>query len=181
MEKIEVVLVLLDGGKLEDALKKLNLDNVNLAMMVTDADNDIDDAADDAELETDAGVVEDEIPQMTFSTVHKIEKKYKDFIWLLSGGNDPDALAKTKNFLMTLGVPEDNIINFEAPKQISSTWLANLRHVEEHGADFFATGNEYMQGDFGVGRRESRRRQPGFAAKLFDCAARLRTRQARHD
>ena len=106
MEKIDVVLVLLNSGKLKDALKKLNLDNINLAMIVADdardADNDIDDA--DVGNESDAedkafSVNENEIPQMTFSTVYKIEKKYKDFIWLLSGG-DRDALAKTKNFFV---------------------------------------------------------------------------------
>ena len=147
MEKIDVVLVLLNGETLKDALKNLNLDNINLAMIVADAARDADNAADDSEVETDdnvSPVVENEIPQMTFSTVHKIDKKYKDFLWLLSGG-DRDALAKTKNFLVTLGVSEENIISLEAPAQINATWLANLRHVEEHGADFFATGNEYMQ------------------------------------
>ena len=145
MEKIDVVLVLLNSGTLKDALKKLNSDKVNLNMIVTD---NVDDS-DDSEVETDdkvSAVGENEIPQMTFSAVYKIENKYKDFIWLLSGvRNNLDALAKAKNFLMTLGVPEDNIFNLEICEQISETWLGNLRHVEEHGADFFATGNEYMR------------------------------------
>ena len=149
MGKIDAVLVLLNGVTLKDTLEKLYLDNINLAMIVADADDDTDDSvADDVELENDDKILpvdEDEIPKMTFSTVYKIEKQYKDFTWILSGGNDLDALAKAKNFFMTLGVPDDNIINLEAFAQISETWLANLRHVEEHGADFFATGNEYMR------------------------------------
>ncbi|MBO4780372.1 MAG: hypothetical protein J5497_07030, partial [Selenomonadaceae bacterium] len=43
------------------------------------------------------------------------------------------------------GVPEKNILNFDLNPQISGTWLANLRHIEKYGADYFVTGNEYMQ------------------------------------
>ena len=46
---------------------------------------------------------------------------------------------------MTFGVLEENIINAGVAAQINATWLANLRHVEEHGADFFVTGNEYTR------------------------------------
>lgn len=46
---------------------------------------------------------------------------------------------------MNAGVPEDNIVNFEIPVHISTEWLANLRYVEENGADFFATGISYTE------------------------------------
>ncbi len=136
MENVDAILVLFNGGTLEDALKNLNLDNVNLVTIVADGDPE----------KKTLQVGETEIPRVDFSDIYKLAGKYKNDVWLLSGGNDRDALAKMKNFLVTLGVSEENIISLEAPAQISTTWLANLRHIEEHGADFFATGNEYMQG-----------------------------------
>ena len=136
MAKVNAILVLFNGGTLEAALKNLNLDNVNIVTIVADGDPE----------EKTLQVGEIEIPRVDFPNIYSFAGKYKNFIWLLSGGNDRDALAKMKNFLVTLGFPEENIVNLEAPAQISTTWLANLRHIEEHGADFFATGNEYMQG-----------------------------------
>ena len=136
MEKINVVLVLLNSVTLEETLKKLNLDNINLTMILNEGDPE----------ENFITVGEDEIPRMAFFAAYKIENTYKDFIWVVSGGsNDVEFLAKTNSFLEAINVPEGNIVNLEVFAQISETWLANLRYIEEHGAEFFATGNEYMR------------------------------------
>ena len=133
MEKINAVLVLLNSSKLQETLKNLNLDNVNLAAA----------ALDDVE-EKFFQVGEKQVPIVNFSAVHKLAKKYKDYFWLI-GGSEGVAAGKLKKFLMTFGVLEDNIIDAEVAAQISATWLANLRHIEEHGADFFVTGNEHIR------------------------------------
>ena len=134
MEKINAVLVLLKRGALDETLKKLNLDKINLVTIIADGDERIFRCGDK------------EIPRTAFSTFPKTAKKFKDFVWLIGGYvNGVDDLDRMKNFLMTVGVPEDNIVNLEVTVQMSGTWLANLRYVEEHGADFFATGNEFMR------------------------------------
>ena len=134
MEKINAVLVMLNRDALKKTLQKLNLDNINLATIIADTG------------EKFFSVGEDRIPMVNFSSVHKIVKTYKEYLWLVSGSASEEVAAdKMKNFLMTFGVLEENIVRLEAPSQMSTVWLANLRHVEEHGADFFATGNEYMQ------------------------------------
>ena len=135
MEKINVVLVLLNLETLEETLEKINLDNVNIAMIVATGDS----------AEKIVQIGEEDIPKTTFSAAYTIEKKYKNFLWLISGGNEDFKLDKIKSFLMSIDVPEKNIVNLDISSQISATWLANLRHIEEHGADFFATGNEYMR------------------------------------
>ena len=130
---MNAVLVLLNSGKLEETLKNFNLDNINLLAV----------AADDT-AETFFRVNEKQIPTVNFSAVHKLAKKYKDNFWLI-GGAEGVAADRMKKFLMSFDVSADKIINAEFFGQISETWLANLNYIEEHGADFFATGNEYMR------------------------------------
>ena len=140
MEKINAVLVLLGNGKLESTLEKLNLNNVNLIAV----------AADDM-TEKYFRVDNKKIPTINFSALHQLPKKYKNYIWLIAGSECEGVDAfKMKKFLMTLEVSEDNIVNLSVPTEESLTWLANLRYVEEYGADFFATGNELMQRDLNL-------------------------------
>ena len=94
MGKINAVLVLLNSGKLQETLKNLNFDNVNLAVI----------AMDDAE-EKFFQVGKNQIPIVNFSAVHKLAKKYKDYSWLI-GGSGGVAADKLKKFLMTFDVPE---------------------------------------------------------------------------
>ena len=138
MEKINIVLVLLNSEKLEATLKNINLDNVNLVAI----------ALDNAE-EKFFKVGEKKVPIVNFSAVHDLAKKYKEYFWLI-GGSDGVAAYKLKNFLMTFGISKDNIINAQVPAQISETLLANLRHIKEYGADFFATGNGCMQSNLNL-------------------------------
>jgi hypothetical protein len=136
VDKINAVLVLLNREALDRTLKKLNLDNVDIVTIVADGDPD----------EKVFTVDDKKILRTPFSAVPDVAEKYRDFIWLVGGYlNGSDDLIKTKKFLMIFGVPEDNIVNLEVISQISGKWFANLRYIEKHGADFFATGNEYMR------------------------------------
>ena len=131
MEKKDVVLVVLNEEFLERTIKNLNFDKVNLVMIIKD----------NAE-EKVFKVGDAEIPVNFFSRIYLYARDYKDIIWLISGySNDITDLDAVKNFLTAYGVPEENIFNFEFDSQVSATWFANLRHIEAHGADFFATGN----------------------------------------
>ncbi|MBO4779493.1 MAG: hypothetical protein J5497_02530, partial [Selenomonadaceae bacterium] len=135
MEKKEVILVVLNRDALEDSVKKLNLNNANLKMIFTDG----------YERKT-FNVGGNEIPVTAFAMIHEYLWKYRYLIWLISGGTNTDNIRKMKKFLMTYGrISEKNIINFNVAPQISGTWLANLRHIEKYGADYFVTGNEYTQ------------------------------------
>ena len=134
MEKIDVVMIVLNKNFLKTAIRNLNFDKVNLAAIIMDSD------------EKTFPVGKEQIPVRSFSNVPNLVKKYSDFTWLIVGyEKGMGEVLKMKNFLMTFDLPEKKIVNFELSEQINSTWLANLRHIEENGADFFATGTEYTQ------------------------------------
>ena len=135
MEKINVVLVFLNPESLENTVNKLNFDNVNLTAIIVDGSE-----------EKIFLSGKEKIPIFSFVQIQLRTKKYKDHIWLIVDALKESAvLRKMKKFLIASDVPEENIVNFETPSQLSETWLANLRHIEEHGADFFVTGNEYIR------------------------------------
>ena len=134
MKKIDILLVVLNREYLESAIRNLDFDKVNLATIVMDCD------------EKTFPVDGKQIPMNSFSNAPKLVKNYKEFTWLIVGyEKDLSEVLNMKKILMTLEVSEDKIINFEMTEQINPTWLANLRYVEEHGADFFMTGNEYTR------------------------------------
>ena len=136
MEKVNVVLVVLKREALENVIANLNFDNANLVAIITDP----------LPKEKNFQVGEQQIPLASFAQIQQRIKKHKDSLWLIGSYlTDLDDLCKLKKFLTTNGLPEDKIVNFEVSSQVSPTWLANLRHVEKNGADFFATGNEYMR------------------------------------
>ncbi|MBR4152854.1 MAG: CDP-glycerol glycerophosphotransferase family protein [Selenomonadaceae bacterium] len=133
MEKINVMPVVLDKKFLKNTINSLDIDNVNFETILVDSD------------EKSFKFADKKIPLSSFATVHELASKCKDFIWLISGcDNDSDAV-KMKKFLMTLDISEDNIVNFGVSSWVSPIWVANLRYIEKRGADFFATGNEYMR------------------------------------
>ena len=134
MEKLDIVLVVLNRKFLEHSIQNLNFDKANLATIIMDGDA------------KNFKVGGEQIPISSFSDAPKLAKKYKDFTWLIAGYEyGLDDVFTTKKMLLSLGVSESNIVNFELSEQINQTWLANLRHIEEHGADFFVTGNEYTR------------------------------------
>ena len=130
-----MVLVVLNEEFLERAIQNLNFDKVNLVMIIKDnADEKV------------FKVGDEEIPVDSFSRVVGYTKGNKNCIWLLCGYvNGIDDLKVVRDFLTINGVSKEKIFNFEIASQISETWFANLHYIEEHGADFFATGNADMQ------------------------------------
>ena len=132
MDRKNVVLVMLSRETLSAALEKLS--NVNVVAIMADGD------------EKFFAVGNKKVPRIAFATLPDAAIKYRDFLWLIGGCvKGREDIPKAKKFLMLFDVPEENIVNFEVAAQISETWLANLNYIEEHGADFFATGNEYMR------------------------------------
>ena len=86
------------------------------------------------------------LPLVPFSAIPAIVNKSKNFVWLICGWvNYSSDIYRTKKFLISCGVPEYNIVNFEVINYISPEWIGNLRHVEKYGADFFATGISYIR------------------------------------
>lgn len=131
MEKINVVLVVLNPKVLENTLANLNFDNVNLVAIVIENGN-----GKFIELGANKVLV------ISFNAIQMLLAQGENFLWLLSGiVNGVGDTLKMKNFLTDCGVPENNIINFELISHLSTDWIKNLRCVENHGADFFATGN----------------------------------------
>ena len=135
MEKFNVVLVVLNESSFEAAVRSLNLNNANIVAVLLESGG-----------EKILTLDEKKIPVLSFESVQKFLNRGKNFLWLISGFvNSVGDLWRMKKFLLKNGVPEENIVNFEILPHISSAWIANLRYVEEHGADFFATGISLME------------------------------------
>ena len=133
MEKIKVVLVILNANKLQETLTSLNFGRANLVAVVVETGNGI-----------LLQVNDSQVPMIPFAAIGQLLTAGKNFVWLLSGYvSDAGDLWKFKKFLVASGVPEDNIVNFE--RWLTAEWFANLRYVEKHGADFFATGISYAE------------------------------------
>ncbi len=167
MNKFDTVLVMPDQTFLENAVSNLNLDNVNLVAVMTET-------ADDAEPLT---INQQIVLHVDFSAVKELLNQESDTLWLICGClNGIEDIRRAKERLTADGVPEDKIINFELAAQINFAWLANLRHVEKNGADFFVTGAslselgldfKYMPGGTGVNLADCRQdlRQSYLTAK----------------
>ncbi len=134
MEKIDVMLVATDEKSLENVAKNLNLDAINLVGAVTDIPK-----------KQVFAIGKEKIPAYPFLSIARASMRRKNFFWLICGTLDTGELLKLKKFLAAAGVAEEKIINVEIFSQFSRTWLANVRHVEKFGADFFATGDEHMR------------------------------------
>ncbi len=134
MEKANVVMIVLNREFLYNAIQNLDLDKANLKTLIMDGDWKF------------LQVGETKFPVTSFANAPKIIKTYKNYVWLIVGHEKGIGdVLKMKKFLMSFDVKEDNIVNFEMDGQISSTWLANLLYIVKRGADFFATGNEYIR------------------------------------
>ena len=133
MKKLDVVLVMLNENALESTLRALNFETTNLvAVVIENGDGRV------------LTLNDKEVSTVSFASMQKFLNRGKDFLWLLSGVlNRYGDLWPMKKFLINSGVPEDNIVNFHM--QISYEYFANLHYIEEHGADFFATGISYTE------------------------------------
>ena len=131
MEKINAVLVILNENSLANAMNSLNFANVNLvAAVMENGDGKF------------MAFGDKKIPLVSFASIQNLLGANQNFAWLISGQvSGGDDAYNIKKFLMENGVPEDNIVNFDL--NISPEWIANLRHIEQHGADFFITGTSY--------------------------------------
>ena len=135
MEKINVVLVVLNNKNLGQAVRTLNLEKAKLVAVVVENIQG-----------KSLKVGDKQIPIVPFPAIQRLLDAGKNFLWLINGFvNGIGDIWATKKFLMNNGIPEDNIVNFEIVPHISSAWLGNLRYIEENGADFFATGISYTE------------------------------------
>ena len=126
---------MLNGKFLNQAISTLNFDRANLIAIIAEG------------IPEEFLLVNDEkIPVFPFAAIQEILNEGKDFIWLINGFiNGVSDIWTTKKFLMNNGISEENIVNFEVLPHMSFEWLGNLRYIEEHGADFFATGISYTE------------------------------------
>ena len=134
MEKINLMLVVLRKDFLDKAIHEVDFESVNVVSIFMGSDK--------AKTYT---VGQLEIPLRPFIELPAQVKKNKNFLWLVSGANDSEEFRKMKKFLMTFDLNGDNVIDFGRITSLSPAWLGNFRYIEENGANFFATGNEYMQ------------------------------------
>lgn len=129
-----MALIVLSENALNSAMANLNFDNVNLGVIA---------------IENPRGnsitLGDRTIPVISLTQIDELLGAEENFFRVICGFENDDDIYKMKKFLMSNGVSEDNIINFELESNISTAWLANLRHVEQFGAEFFATGINYTE------------------------------------
>ena len=150
MDKINVVLVVLNKELLNSSIKNLNFNNVNLiALVMDDKSNEEEEDDEKIFMVGDDKVFQLGERQILFKTFQAIKKFIKDhsdaYFLIIAYENGIGNVSRIKEFLIFNGLSEERIINFEVAAHISKTWLANLKHVEENGADFFVTGDEYTR------------------------------------
>ena len=130
MEKIKVVLVVLNKKNLNDALSILNYGKVTPFLVLTE----------DGDGKFIAIDKNTKVQVAPFALIDQAVEYGKNFLWLICGQSDiPDAPAKMKNFLTANGVPEKNIVNFNLLTSLNRFWFANLRAAEKSQLQAFAT------------------------------------------
>ena len=147
-EKTEVVLVLLNRDLLESVIKKLDFDKVNLVRIVMERDPE--EPVPQFSMPLTYQLGKEQISVKLFADIRLPMRDYKAAVWLICGVDGRNDAIKMKNLLTVGDVPEDNIFYFDDAPKISATWSANLRHIEQHGADFFVTGNEFIQANLNL-------------------------------
>ena len=137
MEKIPVVLVVLNKDAINDALSSLNFNNINLIAILTSDFGD-------KHAELKFGQVK--IPMYPFSYLKNFTNMKDKITWLISGfvRNVAD-FWKTAKLLIKSGVPKDNIVNFHVMGHITKEWIGNIRYIEKNNVDYFATGISYTE------------------------------------
>ena len=135
MKKTDCVLLVIDKNFLKSTIQSLNFDAVNLVVVFVDG------------IKRNFYQIEGaDVPLKSFSRVYTRVKRHKSCLWLIGGyGENSDKIYKVKEFLTAFGLKEENIVDVGMFARMSQTWLANLQYTCEHGADFFATGNDYVR------------------------------------
>lgn len=135
MEKIGVVIVALNPNAISQALSSLNLNNALPVAVLSQGG--------DGKIITFGNL---RIQMFSFSSIQQILNRYKNFAWLICGVVwDVGDIYKMKKLLVSAGVPENNIVNFEILSHITKEWVANLRYIEKNPVDCFATGISYTE------------------------------------
>ena len=137
MNKIRVVLLVLDKNKIESTLRTLNFQNAIPVLIITEISEGT------SQVYHYCGL---EIPMFPIASIQKIIEIAGSFIWLINGFvHQVSDIYKIKKFLVSNGVPEDNIVNFEVLFHLTPSWIANIRYIEKNPIDFFATGISYIE------------------------------------
>lgn len=132
MERVKVILVVLDKNFLRNALTILNYNRARPFAILMDGGEKF--------VTLNSKI---KIQVLPFASLDKLIALGKNCLWLLCGKSSDDTPAKLKNFLAANDVPENNIINFGFVETLNPLWLANLRYVEENSVDSFATGDDF--------------------------------------
>ena len=136
MKKLGVIFVLLDVNKIKEAFVSLNFNNAEpIAILIDNGGNG-----------KRISINGTEIQIFSFAHIKDILNVGKNLIWLICGyARAVSDIYKVKKFLLSCGVPEDNIVNFELSLHLTSTWVANVRYIEKNPIDYFATGISYYE------------------------------------
>ena len=136
MERVSAVLAVLQPNGFKAALGNLDTGRVMLKAIVMDG------------MRSGYTLIQGErVMTYPFSCIDRVlAGEGKDAFWLLYGymGSVRDTWNVAK-FLRAHGISSQKILNFSVDLFISPTWIGNLRWVERHAVDFFATGISYME------------------------------------
>lgn len=137
MPKIPVILVVLNRNQVQNALTTLNFNSAQLLGVVTETGD-----GQTKILKFDGF----NVPMFSFSAIGNLLIQFKNAVWLISGTvRGVGDIYRTKKFLMSNGVPEDNIVNFEVISHITPAWIANIRYIEKYPVEYFSTGISYTE------------------------------------
>ena len=142
-DKANVILVAFNETFLDKALKRLNVETVNVVAALLNESDD----------ETLAALKEaKKIPIASVDNLERFLISNRDCLWLLCGYNagadEPNNIAE---YILRSGVPRSNIINFIPKMHFDLTWSANLKQAIE-GCDFIVLGDIRAAVGFDVGK-----------------------------
>ena len=129
--KRDVVLMMSDAERLDDAIRRLNLDRVNIKSVLIGNANDE---------QLDSIAKAKKLPVMPLERAINEER---ESFYLLSIDN-PGTLKDTSRYLQSHGIARDNIISIEPKMKITPTWGANLKYAINSDCNFIATGGLEM-------------------------------------
>ena len=135
MQKISVILVVLNPKTLGEAFGCLNMNAAQLEAVIIEGGD------------TQSFKIDDyTLPTHSFDSIEQLLQNGSEYVWLLNGdGESLGKIHRMAKFLMEYGVPKDNIVNFILVPHISWEWLCNIKYVESNEIDYFSTGISYAE------------------------------------
>ncbi|MBR1858122.1 MAG: CDP-glycerol glycerophosphotransferase family protein [Selenomonadaceae bacterium] len=130
MVKIPVILIVLNSKFLVPTINSLNLNKaVPIAILMEKGNGQ------------PVFIGNVQIPTYSLSSIQKMFNQNINALWLICGFvNGVDDICRTAEFLKANGISSDNIVNFVIQPHINRDWLGNIRFIENHAIDYFATG-----------------------------------------